>query len=110
MIKISIFYPAGPDTRFDHHYYETVHMPMSIALLGKAVRSVSVERGVSPGPPWPEPAFVAMAHFVCESKAVYEAALFPHLARLQGDLVNYSNVPAMIQFSEIALEHQTPQT
>jgi uncharacterized protein (TIGR02118 family) len=105
MIKISIFYPAGPQTRFDHDYYESVHIPMAIKLLGAAVKSVSVERGVSPGAPWPEPTYVAVAHFVVESKAAYEAALFPHLAQLQGDLVNYSSVPAMIQFSDITVEH-----
>ena len=110
MIKISIFYPAAPETKFDHDYYERVHIPMAIELLGAAVKSVSVERGISPGSPWPEPAFVAMAHFVCDSKEAYEAALFPHLARLQGDLVNYSNVQPTFQFSEIALEQVTLRT
>ncbi len=107
MIKVSIFYPAGPETRFDHHYYERVHIPMAMELLGEALKSVSVERGVSPGQPWPEPAFVAIAHFVCTSKDAYEQALFPHLARLQADLLNYSNVTAVIQFSEITLEHKS---
>ncbi len=108
MIKISIFYPAAPETKFDHDYYERVHIPMAIELLGAAVKSVSVERGVSPGSPWPDPTYVATAHFFVESKAAYEAALFPHLAQLQGDLLNYSNVEPMFQFSEITLEHTNP--
>lgn len=104
MIKVTILYPNAPGRRFDHEYYETVHIPMSIELLGSAVRSVCVERGLSVGPPWPEPTYSAICSFVCESKEAYERALFPHLARLQGDLVNYSDVEALVQISEITID------
>jgi uncharacterized protein (TIGR02118 family) len=105
MIKVTILYPNTPGGRFDHDYYERVHMPMSIKLLGPAMRSVTVERGISPGSPWPEPAFAAICSFVCDSKEAYEQAFLPHMAQLQGDIANYTDATAIIQMSEIAIDH-----
>ena len=104
MIRISILYPATPGGRFDHDYYATVHIPLALSLLGDAVRSVSVERGVSPGPPWPAPTYAAVCHFVCESLDAYLQALSPHMARLQADLANYSDRPAILQVGEITVD------
>lgn len=103
MIRISILYPHAPGGRFDHHYYETVHIPMALDVLGGAVRSVSVARGISPGPPWPEPLYTAICHFDCESLEAYLAAMAPHLERLQADLTNYSDRPAVLQVSAITV-------
>jgi len=105
MIKVTILYPNRPGGRFDHDYYESVHIPLTIELLGPALRSVLVERGLSVGPPWPAPSYAAICSFTCESKEAYERALFPHLARLQGDLINYSDVEAVIQISEISVDY-----
>jgi uncharacterized protein (TIGR02118 family) len=104
MIRISILYPHAPGGRFDHDYYETVHIPLALELLGGAVRSVSVERGVEPGGPWPAPTYAAICHFVCESLEAYERALAPHMARLQADLANYSDRTAVIQVGEITID------
>jgi uncharacterized protein (TIGR02118 family) len=103
MIKVTILYPAGG--RFDHNYYETVHIPMAIGILGAALKSVTVERGVSPGPPWPPATYDTICSFVCESREAYEQALFPQAQRLQADVANFSDTPAVIQFSEISVEH-----
>lgn len=105
MIKITILYPASPGGRFDHDYYETVHMPLSIALLGGAMRSVTIERGVAPGAPWPEPTFRAICSFVCESLEAYQRAFMPHMERLQRDMPNYTDIEAIIQISDIVIEH-----
>lgn len=104
MIRISIRYPHIPGSRFDHDYYETVPIPLPLDLLGGAVRSVSVERGVSPGHPWPDPTYTAVCHFVCESLEAYQRALSPHMARLQGDLANYSDRAAIIQVGKITVQ------
>jgi hypothetical protein len=48
MIKVTILYPNTPGSRFDHDYYLKVHMPMSIARLGAAMQSITVERGSTP--------------------------------------------------------------
>lgn len=105
MVRVTILYPAIPGKRFDFDYYLKVHMPMSIALLGPTMKAVGVERGVSPGAPWPDHTYVAMCTFTCESKEAYEQAFFPHAARLQGDMANYTDIAPVIQISEIVLAH-----
>jgi uncharacterized protein (TIGR02118 family) len=110
MIKVTILYPNAPGSRFDFDYYLNVHMPLSIKLLGPAMRSVMVERGVSPGAPWPDHPYAAICSFVCESREAYEQAFFPHAERLQGDIPNYTDVAATIQLSEIMIEHAGTRT
>jgi uncharacterized protein (TIGR02118 family) len=105
VIKVTILYPNTPGGRFDFDYYLTRHMPLSIELLGPAMRQVTVERGVSPGAPWPEPAFAAICSFVCDSREAYEAAFLPHMRTLQGDIPNYTDQQAIIQISEIEIDH-----
>ena len=104
MIKVTILYPASPSSWFDHDYYETVHMPLSISLMGEAMRSVTVERGIDPGAPWPAPAFQAICHFVCDSLEIYQVAFIPHAERLQRDMANYTDVEAIVQISDITIE------
>jgi uncharacterized protein (TIGR02118 family) len=86
VIKVTIVYPNRPGSRFDFAYYRNVDMPLSIELLGPAMKSITVERGVSPGAPWPDAAFAAICSFVGESREAYEQAFFPHMERLQGDI------------------------
>jgi uncharacterized protein (TIGR02118 family) len=105
VIKVTILYPNTPGSRFDFDYYLGSHMPLSIELLGSAMRSVIVERGLSPGAAWPDHAYAAICSFVCDSREAYEQAFFPHMERLQADIPNYTDVEATIQISEIALEH-----
>ena len=104
MIKVIILYPNRPGSRFNHDYYETVHIPMAVELLGSALLSLSVERGLSLGVPWPEPAFTATCSFVCDSLEAYVRALAPHQRRLQADLANYSDVEAIIQVGEVSID------
>ena len=68
----------GAGKRFDYGYYKNVHIPLAIRLLGPAVRSVTVERGLEPGAPWPGPAFFVITGFTCETIEAYTQALVPH--------------------------------
>lgn len=103
MVRVSVFYPNKPGARFDFDYYLSTHMPMSLRLLGQAIKSVSIERGVTAPEPWAPPTYVALCHFECESREAFEAAFFPNAAALQGDMPNYTDIVPMIQLSEIAL-------
>lgn len=107
MVKVSILYPSTPDSRFDFDYYLNVHMPMSIARLGAAMKSIQVERVVDPGPPWPSPPFAAVCSFICESKEAFEAAFLPHMAELQADATNYTDVQQIVLVSEVAIDHHS---
>lgn len=104
MIKVTILYPNAPGSTFDFDYYLNVHMPRSIALLGQAMETVTVERVIAPGPPWPEPEFVAMCSFVCDSRERFEKAFLPHMEELQADTPNYTNAHQIVLISEIELD------
>lgn len=103
MIEVTILYPAAPGRAFDHDYYETRHIPMALELLGPAVTAVTVTRGVAPGPPWPEPTYVAGCRFTCASVEAYQQALAPHMGRLQADIANFSDAPPLIQINQVAV-------
>ena len=104
MIKVSLFYPNKPGSRFDFEYYLKTHMPMSIKLLGPAVKSVTIERGIEGVEKGSPPAFAALCHFVCESREAFEAAFLPNATVLQGNMPRYTDIEPVIQMSEIALE------
>ena len=104
MIEITILYPSAPGRRFDHDYYESVHIPMALELLGPVVKGVTVSRGVAAGAPWPAPTYSATCRFICDSIEGYQQAVFPHLGRLQADLDNYSDSEPVIQISELTVD------
>lgn len=103
MVKISILYPNTG--RFNMGYYLDTHMPRSIELLskGKGYRGVSVERGLGGASPGSAPAFVAMCHYLFDSAEDFMAAFLPHAAELQGDMPNYTDIEAIIQVGEVAI-------
>lgn len=104
MIEITILYPAAPGRRFDHEYYETRHIPLTLELLGPVARSLTVVRGIDPGAPWPAPTYASICRIRCDSFEAYQAALFPHLGPLQADVPRFSDVRPVIQICEVALE------
>jgi uncharacterized protein (TIGR02118 family) len=44
MVKISVLYPNGKDTRFNMDYYCSRHMPMVQRLLGVALKDNRISR------------------------------------------------------------------
>ncbi|HEY1387593.1 MAG TPA: EthD family reductase [Ktedonobacterales bacterium] len=105
MIKVSIFYPNTPGARFDMDYYIQRHMPMSIEKLSvaKGFRGVSVERGVGGAQPGSPPTYIAVCHYLFDSAQEFLAAFQPHAELLQGDILNYTDIQTVIQFSEVAI-------
>ena len=78
-------------------------MPMSIRLLGDAIKNTSIERGLRGAEPGSQAAYVALCHFTCETQEAFEAAFMSNAAVLQGDMPNYTDIVPKIQMSEIAL-------
>lgn len=103
MIKVSVLYPSGDNTRFNMDYYCATHMPMVRAKFGAACKGMEIEQGVAGGTPGAPPPYVAMGHFLFESVADFQAALAPHAAEIMGDIPNYSNVQPVFQISEVKL-------
>ena len=100
MIKVNILYPNNEGTWFDLDYYCKVHMPMSIRMLSRTLKGVSIESGLSGTTPGSKPTYIALCHLRFESVDAFLAAFSPHAQELQGDIAKFTNVEPVIQFSE----------
>jgi len=103
MVKISVLYPNGKDTKFDMEYYCDRHMPMVRQLLGLALKGVSAEQGISgeePGSPAP---YIAMGHLLFDSLESFQTSFGPQAQAIIADIPNYTNSEPIIQISEVRL-------
>jgi uncharacterized protein (TIGR02118 family) len=82
---------------------------MSLKLLGEAIKSVSIERGVEGQERGSSPQYVALCHFVCDSREAFEAAFFSNATVLREDMPRYTDIEPVIQISEIALQPKESQ-
>jgi len=103
MIKVSVLYPNGADSKFDMNYYLTKHIPMVKQKLGTAWKSVTVEEGISGGVPGAAAAYVVTAHLSFDSLDSFQSAFGPHAAAIMGDIPNYTNTQPTVQISQIKL-------
>ena len=105
MFNISSIYPKKEGCQFDFDYYLNKHMPMSIELLSgaKGFMGVSVEQGMNIEDPKIESSYVAMCHYYFESLEDFMVAFGPHAEKLQGDIVNYTNIEPTIQINEVQI-------
>jgi uncharacterized protein (TIGR02118 family) len=103
MIKVSVFYPAGENKKFDMEYYCKRHMPLVQQKVGAACKSMAVEQGLAGGAPGAPPTYAAMGHLYFESLAAFEAAFLPHAQELLADVPNYTNIQPVIQISEVKM-------
>jgi uncharacterized protein (TIGR02118 family) len=102
VIKVSILYPNKPGGRFDAEYYVNVHMPLAMRLLVSAVKSVSVEVGVSGATGGQEPPFHAVTGFTCESMKAFSEAFLPAADELRADIPNFTDIEPIIQVSKVS--------
>ena len=103
MIRVSVFYASSPTLKFDLDYYVQKHMPLVQKRLGPALKSMTVEQGISGGAPGAPIPYAIMAHLTFDSFDAYRAAFAPHKAELLGDVPNFSNVDPVFQISEVKL-------
>ncbi|MCL2523999.1 MAG: EthD family reductase [Betaproteobacteria bacterium] len=106
MVKISVLYSNIVGSRFDFDYYLSKHMPRAIKLLSAypGFRGVTVERGIGGAEPNSPPKYTAACFFTFDTVDSFISAFMPHANELQGDIQNYTDIPAEIQFSEILTE------
>jgi uncharacterized protein (TIGR02118 family) len=94
MIRVSVLYPAGPDTTFDHDYYGHKHVPLAVRTWDPV--GWQIDTGLS-GP------YVAAVHFTFDSQADFDKAMaLPGTADVMADVPNYTNVTPAMQISEIS--------
>jgi uncharacterized protein (TIGR02118 family) len=93
MIRLSVYYPSGDSTTFDHDYYRDTHVPLAVEAWG--LESADIDKGIN-GP------YVAAVHFTFESlDALGEAMAAPGTGAVMADVANYTNISPVMQTSEI---------
>jgi uncharacterized protein (TIGR02118 family) len=103
MIKVSVFYPASEGARFDVDYYCTKHMPLVQQRMGAALKGVRVDHGLSGAAPGLPPVFIAIGHFLYDSREAFQAGFATHGAELVSDVPNFTDIQPQVQISEVKL-------
>ncbi|WP_342130343.1 EthD family reductase [Hydrogenophaga sp. OTU3427] len=101
MIKFSAMYPNRQGGRFDHAYYENVHLPMVKDKLGAHCLRYEMDKPITTSAS--PPAYVAVAHIYFESMASFKAGFAPYAAVFQADTTNYTDITPVVQFSEVTV-------
>ena|SRR6516225_1988186 len=100
MIKVSVLYPNGANTKFDMNYYLAKYIPMVRQKLGSACKNVAVDEGLAGGAPGAAATYVALAF---DSINTFQAAFGPHAEAIMSDIPNYTNVQPVVQISEVKM-------
>lgn len=101
MVLLSVMYPHVDGSRFDASYYVDKHMPLVRARLGSALKDFKATQGLSGGEPGSAPTYQFVAHLTFESPEAMGAKLGQHGAELFADVPNFTDVPPVVQVSEI---------
>jgi uncharacterized protein (TIGR02118 family) len=102
MIRISVMYPATPGSRFDWNYYLGPHRDLAGRLLsGRGLIRTEIDRGLGGFPPGAPPPYHAVGHLFFRTMAEMESALAATAAEFVADERNYTDVPSVVQISEV---------
>jgi uncharacterized protein (TIGR02118 family) len=93
MIKLSVSYPSGDGTTFDHDYYAKTHVPMCNSSFSPM--KTEIDKGID-GPN------VAGVHFYFDTMEKLQGAMgSPEIGDIMADVANYTNIAPVIQISEV---------
>jgi uncharacterized protein (TIGR02118 family) len=94
-------YENTPGARFDHEYYRDKHMPLLKARMGESCKNYTVDKGLAGAAPDAPAPYIAMCHIFCDSLEAFQSGFGPHAQELLADIVNYTDLPPVIQISEV---------
>jgi uncharacterized protein (TIGR02118 family) len=104
MVRMSVYYPNQPGTRFDHAYYATTHRRLvAERLTPLGLRAVEIERGVA-GYAGSAAPYIAVGHLVFDSLDVLVAAWAARGEQVVADVPNYTDAQPLVQISEVVPE------
>ena len=93
MIRVTVNYPSGEGTTFDHDYYSATHVPLCVDIWQPV--KAEIDKGVS------GPNAVAV-HFYFSSMDAFQSAMAsPRSGEALADVPNYTNITPVMQISEI---------
>jgi len=93
MIKLSVSYPKGEGTTFDHKYYAAIHIPLCNSTFSPT--KTEVEKGID------GPNVAGVVFYFDSMDAMQSAMASPQMADVMADIVNYTNIAPVMQVSEI---------
>ena len=103
MIKVSVLYPWTPGASFDMDYYCDKHMALVRRLLGKTLKGVAVDAGLSGDSKGTKPPYVAIGHLLFDSLDDVRKVFAVHGETLMADVANYTAIEPVFQISEVKL-------
>lgn len=93
MIKVTVSYPNGEGTTFDHEYYAASHVPLCNSVFSPT--KTEVDKGLD-GPN------AAALNFYFESMEAMQSAFgHPKIGDVMADMANYTNITPVMQVSEV---------
>jgi len=103
MVKVSVLYPNGDGNTFDIDYYCNKHVPMVAGLLGDAVVSATVEKGLGGATPESPALYSAMGNLYFNTMETFENSFGPNAEKIMADIPNFTNTEPIIQISEVMI-------
>lgn len=101
MIRISVSYPATPNQRFDHSYYQTRHAALIRELLSPhGLQRIEIDQCLSDGA-GKAPSIVAAAHLLFENLPAFQAGMAAAGGALAADMKNYTDTAPIVVISEM---------
>lgn len=100
MMHIMVAYPNSEGAKFDHAYYNAVHLPMVQERLGSVLKRVESDRVIGSGQPGVASKWIAAGHLFVTSLEEFQAAFGPHAGEIMGDIPNFTNVQPEMIFAE----------
>jgi len=95
-------YPATPGSRFDWDYYLGPHLELSRRLLSsRGLLRTEIDRGIAGTPPGAPAPYHAVGHLFFQSMEELGSALGATAAEFIADERNYTDVPSVVQISEV---------
>ena len=102
MIRLSVMYPATPGSRFDWDYYLGPHLELSRRLLAlRGLVRTEIDRGITGLPPGAPPPYHAVGHLFFHTMDELSSALAATAAEFVADEKNYTDIPSVVQISEV---------
>ena len=101
MIRVHVQYPNSDGAKFDMDYYLAKHMPMVAERCGDALKSWTVEEGLSGGMGGKPAAWICVGTLEFDSVDAFGAAMGPHMPEIMGDIPNYTDITPVLEIAEV---------
>lgn len=101
LFKVAILYPSGEGKTFDMDYYESKHMPMVAALLGKNLQFYEIDKGIAGRTPTDQIPFLAIGYFYVKDVTEYNKVIAENIQAIISDIKKYTNIQPVIQISDV---------